>query len=104
MTINSCKIVKTFIFVTKIYNFSNKFCSFELFIWQGILKKYQSFHKNIKQDNYFWQFYYNNQILLFLMISVSWAVNKHIWIISEGSCDTEDCSINAENSALTSHE
>ncbi len=31
---------------------------------------------------------------------VSWASNQHIRMISEGSCDTEDCSNDAENSAL----
>jgi len=30
------------------------------------------------------------------------AVNQHIKMISEGSCDTEDWSNNAENSALSS--
>ncbi len=32
--------------------------------------------------------------------SVSWASNQHIRMISEGSCDTEDWSNDAENSAL----
>ncbi len=32
--------------------------------------------------------------------NVSWAANQHIWIISEGSCDTEDWSNDAENTAL----
>jgi len=32
--------------------------------------------------------------------NVSWAANHHIRMISEGSCDTEDWSNNAENSAL----
>ncbi len=31
---------------------------------------------------------------------VSWAANQHIIMISEGSCDTEDWSNDAENSAL----
>ncbi len=30
----------------------------------------------------------------------SYAVNQHIRMISEGSCDTEDCSNDADNSAL----
>ncbi len=30
----------------------------------------------------------------------SWAANRHIDMISEGSCDTEDFSNDAENSAL----
>ncbi len=29
-----------------------------------------------------------------------WAANQPIKMISEGSCDTEDCSNDAENSAL----
>ncbi len=32
--------------------------------------------------------------------NVSWAVNQHIRMISEGSCDTEDWSNDAENFAL----
>jgi len=31
---------------------------------------------------------------------VSWALNQHIRMISEGSCDTEDWSNDAEYSAL----
>ncbi len=33
-------------------------------------------------------------------INVSWAANQHIRMISEGSCDSEDWSNDAENSAL----
>ncbi len=33
--------------------------------------------------------------------NVSWAANQNIRMISEGSCDTEDWSNDAENSALT---
>ncbi len=32
--------------------------------------------------------------------NVSWAANQHIRMISKGSCDTEDWSNDAENSAL----
>ncbi len=32
--------------------------------------------------------------------NVSWAANPQIQMISEGSCDTEDWSNDAENSAL----
>ncbi len=32
--------------------------------------------------------------------NVSWAANQHIRMISEGSCNTEDWSNDAENSAL----
>ncbi len=36
-----------------------------------------------------------------VFVNVSWVVNQHIRMISEGSCDTEDWSNNdAENSAL----
>ncbi len=38
-----------------------------------------------------------------LKINVSWAANQHIRMISEGSCDTEDWSNDAENSALLSY-
>ncbi len=37
-----------------------------------------------------------------LYFIVSGAPNKHIVIISKGSCDTEDWSNDAKNSALTS--
>jgi len=33
-----------------------------------------------------------------MMINVSWAANPHIRVISEGSCDSEDWSNDAENS------
>jgi len=33
-------------------------------------------------------------------IDNNWVSNHHIRMISEGSCDTEDCSNDAENSAL----
>ncbi len=42
------------------------------------------FYKNIKQHNGFQH----------------WAANQYIRMISEGSCDTEDWSDDAENSAL----
>ena len=63
---------------------SDKCCSFELSIHQIILKK-NIVHK------YFVQLY---------TINVSWAADQHIRMISEGSCDTEDWSNDAENSAL----
>ncbi len=37
---------------------------------------------------------------LTVIINVSWAANQHIVMISEGSCDTEDWSNDAENKAL----
>ncbi len=46
------------------------------------------FHEKIQQHN----IDNNNQ--------VSWASNQHISLISEVSCDTEDWSNDAENSAL----
>ncbi len=36
--------------------------------------------------------------LIIRIINVSWAANQHIRMISEGSCDTEDWSNDAENS------
>ncbi len=49
----------------------------------------------------------NKWILLFskdaykiIIRNVSWAANQHIRMISEGSCDTEDWSNDAENSVL----
>ncbi len=61
----------------------------ELSIYQRILKKRcHDLHKNIKQHN------------LIILRNVSWAANQYIRMISEGSCDTEDWSNDAENSAL----
>ncbi len=50
-------------------------------------ENYYAFHKNTKQHST------DNE-------NVSWAANQHIRIISKGSCDTEDWSNDAENSAL----
>jgi len=47
------------------------------FVWVAL-----GLHKNIKQDR----------------------PNQHIRLISEGSCDTEDCNNNSENSAFPSQE
>ncbi len=47
------------------------------------------FHKNI-----------NLQCFLIIRRNISRAANQHIRIISERSCDTEDWSNDAENSAL----
>ncbi len=54
---------------------------------------YDGFHKNMKQHNCFSK-----------KKNVLWAANQHISMISEGSCDTEDWSNDAENSALPSQE
>jgi len=56
---------------------------------------YHGFHKNIKHQKLF---------STLIITGVSWAPNQHIRIISEGSCDTEDWSNDAENSALPSQE
>ncbi len=37
---------------------------------------------------------------LIIIWNVSWSANKHIQIISEGSCDTEDWINDAENPTL----
>ncbi len=39
---------------------------------------------------------------MIIIINVSLAANQHIRMISEGSCDTEDWSNDAENSVLSS--
>ncbi len=49
---------------------------------------YHCFHKNMKQHNCF-QHIYNNK-------KKSWSANQYIRMISEGSCDTEDWSNDAE--------
>ncbi len=47
----------------------------------------------------------NIELLSIVIIrNVSWAANQHIRMISEGSCDTEDWSNDAENVALPSQE
>ncbi len=38
--------------------------------------------------------------VMYYEINISWAANRHIRMISEWSCDTEDWSNYAENSAL----
>ncbi len=62
---------------------SDKCLSLDLSIHQRILKKMYSTVLNIDNNN-----------------NVSWAANQHIIMISEGSCDTEDWSNDAENTAL----
>ncbi len=52
-------------------------------------EKSHNFHKNIKPHK-----------CLQYWLNVSWAENLNIILISEGSCDTEDWSTDAENSAL----
>ncbi len=68
-----------------IHNITNAFL-LQVF-WTFYPKKYYVFHKNMKQ-------HINNNN------HVSWAANQHIRMISEGSCDTEGWSNDAENSAL----
>ena len=76
--------VKTFIMLQKIIFQINAVLLNFLFIKESWKKK-NIVHK------YFVQLY---------TINVSWAANQHIRMISEGSCDTEDWSNDAENSAL----
>ncbi len=82
-------IVKTFIMK---YSILNKCCSFKLSIPQRILKN---------KTNQFTQKYEAAQLFSTLIIirNVFWAANQHIRMISEESCDTEDWSNDAENTA-----
>jgi hypothetical protein len=48
----------------KVY-ISNKCCSFELFIYQRILKKQSYFHKNINMNNFIKKMTDNNQNIFF---------------------------------------
>ncbi len=80
--------VKTFI-INKI-SLSNKCCSFELSIHQKILKQNVSLFPHEAAQLF---------STLIIIRNVSWAANQHIRMISEGSCDTEDWSNDAENSA-----
>jgi len=60
---------------------------------------------NPEKISKFSQKYEASQLLLMLTVKiVSWASNHHIRMISEGLCDTEDRSNDAENSALPSQE
>ncbi len=83
--------VKTYKLLAKIY-ISNKCSTFYSSI--NPEKKYHGFHKNIKHNSF--QQWFNNE-----QRNVSWTPNQHIKMISERSCDNEDCN-DAENSALPS--
>jgi len=81
--------MKTFMMLQKV-SISKKWYSFELSIYQRILKNiFHGFHKNIKL---FIFIYIENKNIF----NIDKTVNHHIRVISEGSCDAED----AENSAL----
>ncbi len=81
-------MVKTFIILQKI-SISNKCCFFYFLFIKESWKKES------------WQKYEAAQLFsTLIIINVSWAANQHIRMISEGSCDTEDWSNDAENTAL----
>ncbi len=77
--------------MVQMISISNKCCSFErsIFIIYIYKNSEKMHHKNMKQHNCFQYWYF-----------VYWAANQHIRMISEGSCDTEDWSNDAENSTL----
>jgi len=56
-------------------------------------KNDNGFHNNLKQQLF-------STLLITIRRNVSWAPNQHIRMISEGSCDSEDWSNDAENPAL----
>ncbi len=88
--LNCLKVtVKTFM-LQKI-SISNKCCSFELFN-----------SSNNPEKKWVPQNYEAGQLFSTLIIfrNVSWAANQLIRMISEGTCDTEDWSNDAENSTL----
>ncbi len=74
--------------VTKDYNTSNNCGSCEL---SNHRRKKNKFVSQFSQKDYVFNIDKNE--------NVSWAVNQYIRLISEGSCDTEDWSNDAENSA-----
>ncbi len=99
--------VKTFTMVQRI-SISNNWCSIFLSIHQGswkpkwitvstkkilstVLQLFNIKYSNIK---------YSQNVSALITRNVYWTANQHIRMISEGSCDTEDWSNNAENSAL----
>ncbi len=55
-----------------------------------------------KNIHFFQDFFFLRKLFSTLIIirNVYWAGNQYIRMISEGSCDTEDWSNDAENSAL----
>ncbi len=63
---------------------------------EGKLFEMLLFSQNIKQHKF--SVFFTRTLLI--IINVSLAANQHIRMISEGSCDTEDWSNDAENSAL----
>ncbi len=65
------------------------------FIQQGCIKLIKSDSKDMYNED-LWE--HNSSKLI--MRNVSWAANQHIRMISERSCDTEDWSNDAGNSAL----
>ncbi len=83
--------VKSFKMLQNI-SISNKWCSFEL-----------SIHQIMKNTMYqFPQKYSAAQLFstLIAIKNISWTANQHIRMISDGLCDTEAWSNDAENSAL----
>ncbi len=89
--VNSSKVLQ--IVLQKI-SISDKCCSFELSVHQRILKKNIYIKCSQKCEA--------AQLLsaLVMVRNISGAANQHIRMISEGSCDTEDWSDDAGNSAL----
>ncbi len=82
----------------KIVKISIFFKEINTFIQQGHIKLIQSDSKSIYSV-------IKDLVLIKccsfeLSIQQWWAENLHIWMISEESCDTEDCGNNAENSVL----
>ncbi len=69
-----------FFFCKEIITFRIKSDKYFYVIFLRILIFFYTFHKNVKQHNWFKQF------------TIYWAANQHIRIVSEGSCDTEDWS------------
>ncbi len=63
-----------------------------LFIKESCKITYYGFHKKYEAAKLFSK--------LIIIRNVSWTANQYISMISEGSCDTEDWSNDAENSAL----
>ncbi len=82
--LNWSKHWSTFIMLQKIY-ISNKSCSVQLLIHQKIM--YKMYHAS-------WE---NTEHSTFTIRNGVWSTNQHITMISEGSCDSEDWSNDAEN-------
>ncbi len=80
-------------------------CKYYTFMWFMLLITIICLARYVKQAVSIKNYNNSRKIKLLKLFSImirkpSWAVNQHITMISDGSCDTEDWSNYSENSAL----